>query len=165
MAVAPSQHLLNTIESQPALVERLLADKHPVVEAAARLRGARRVYLVGTGTSYHGAQVGEHLFRSAGIEAFAMPAFEFAQYRPALDDDDALVAISHRGVKQFTAAALDGLRERSKRWVVITGEGSPLQDAGALTTAPPEQSDVHTPRHVATVAGSAHLAVPTGPAA
>src|SRR5438132_1341539 len=75
MAVAPSQHLLNTIESQPALVERLLADKHPVADAAARLRGARRVYLVGTGTSYHGAQIGEHLFRSAGIDALAMPAF------------------------------------------------------------------------------------------
>src|SRR5207245_2201393 len=66
MAVAPSQHLLNTFESQPALVERLLADKHPVAEAAARLRGARRVYLVGTGTSYHGAQVGVAIARSIG---------------------------------------------------------------------------------------------------
>jgi glucosamine--fructose-6-phosphate aminotransferase (isomerizing) len=159
MTAARSEHLLNTIESQPALVERLLKDKHPVAEAASRLRGARRVYLVGTGTSYHGAQVGEHLFRSAGIEAFAMPAFEFAQYGPALDDDDALVAISHRGVKQFTAAALDGFRERSRRWVVITGEGSPLQGAGALTTAPQEQSSVHTASHVGAMMRLAQLAV------
>src|ERR1700736_1626474 len=108
MAAAPSEHLLNTIESQPALVERLLADKHPVADAAARLRGANRVFLVGTGTSFHGAQVGEHLFRSAGIEARALPAFEFAQYGPSLEPNDALIVISHRGVKQFSPAALDG---------------------------------------------------------
>ena len=159
MAAAPSEHLLTTIEAQPALVERLRADKQTVAEAAARLRGAGRVFLAGTGTSFHGAQVGEHLFRSAGIDARAWPAFEFAQYGPALDDDDALVAISHRGVKQFTAAALDGFRQRSKRWVVITGEGSPLQGAGALTTAPQEESAVHTASHVGAMVRLAQLAV------
>ncbi|HSO93491.1 MAG TPA: hypothetical protein VLS53_03355, partial [Candidatus Dormibacteraeota bacterium] len=99
------QHLLQTIESQPALVERLLADRHPVVEAASRLRGAEHVYLVGTGTSFHGSQVGEHLMRSAGIAAQAVLAFEFSQYGPQPGPDDGLILISHRGVKQFSAAA------------------------------------------------------------
>jgi len=153
------QHLLQTIESQPALVERLLADRHSVTDAAARLRGAERIYIVGTGTSFHGAQVGEHLLRSAGIAAQAVPAFEFAQYGPQPEPDDGLILISHRGVKQFSAAALDAFKERSKRWVVITGEGSPLQGAGVLTTAPQEVSSVHTASHVGTMVRLAQLAV------
>ena len=153
------QHLLQTIESQPALVERLLADRHAVAESAARLRGADRVYIVGTGTSFHGAQVGEHLLRSAGIAAQAVPAFEFAQYGPRPEPEDGLILISHRGVKQFSAAALDAFRERSKRWVVITGEGSPLQGAGVLTTSAQEVSSVHTASHVGTMVRLAQLAV------
>jgi len=155
----PSEHLRQTIESQPALVELLLSDRRAVTEAAARLRGAERIYVVGTGTSFHGAQVGEHLLRSAGIAAQAVPAFEFAQYGPQPAPDDGLILISHRGVKQFSAAALDFFREGSKRWVVITGEGSPLQGAGALTTAPQEISSVHTVSHVGTMVRLAQLAV------
>jgi glucosamine--fructose-6-phosphate aminotransferase (isomerizing) len=159
MPNVPGEHLLRTIESQPSLIERLLADGHSVAEAAARLRGAIRIFIVGTGTSFHGAQVGEHLFRSAGMTAQAMLAFEFAQYRPQLGPDDALIVISHRGVKQFSAAALDGFQERSSRWVAITGEGSPLQGAGALTTAPQEVSSVHTASHTGTMVRLAQLAV------
>lgn len=159
MPVVAGEHLLRTIESQPSLVERLLADGHSVTEAAARLRGAGRIYLVGTGTSFHSAQVGEHLFRSAGMASQAIPAFEFAQYRPHLAPDDALIVISHRGVKQFSAAALDGFRAQSSRWVVITGEGSPLHGAGVLTTAPQEISSVHTASHVGTMVRLAQLAV------
>jgi glutamine---fructose-6-phosphate transaminase (isomerizing) len=158
-AVAPSQHLLQTIASQPALVDRLLSDGRTPAEVASRLLGARRIILVGTGTSYHGAQVGEHLFRSVGIEAQAVPAFEYAQYHPPPASDEALVAISHRGVKQFTAAALDAFEERSSRWAVITGEGSPLHGAGVLTTAPQEVSSVHTASHVGAMVRLAQLAV------
>ncbi len=140
-------------------MDRLLADRHSVAEAAARLRGAGRVFIVGTGTSFHGAQVGEHLFRSAGITAQAIPAFEFAQYGPQPERDDALVIISHRGVKQFSVAGFDAFRERSTRWVVITGEGSPLQGPGALTTSPQEISSVHTASHVGTMVRLAQLAV------
>jgi glutamine---fructose-6-phosphate transaminase (isomerizing) len=156
---SPGEHLLQTIESQPTMVERLLADRHAVTDAASRLRGAQRIYIVGTGTSYHGSQVGEHLLRSAGIAAQAVPAFEFAQYGPRPESDDGLILISHRGVKQFSAAALDEFRGRSKRWVVITGEGSPLQGAGALTTCPQEVSSVHTASHVGTMVRLAQLAV------
>lgn len=140
-------------------MERLLADRRPVTEAATRLSGAGRVFLTGTGTSFHSAQVGEHLLRSAGLEAQAMPAFEFAQYGPALRSDDALVAISHRGVKQFSAAALDTFAEQSSRWIAITGEGSPMQGPGALTTAPQEASAVHTASHVGAMVRLAQLAV------
>jgi glutamine---fructose-6-phosphate transaminase (isomerizing) len=157
--VPPSDHLRRTVETQPALTERLLADGRPVRAVAARLPDPGRIHLVGTGTSFHGAQVGEHLFRTAGFDALAIPAFEYAQYHPAPGPDDVLVAISHRGVKQFTAAALDAFRERSPRWAVITGEGSPLTGPGVLTTAPQEVSAVHTASHVGAMVRLGQLAV------
>ena len=45
------------IWNQPALLAELLRDQAPVAPAAERLRG-RRVYLVGTGTSWHAAAIG-----------------------------------------------------------------------------------------------------------
>jgi len=157
--VVSGGHLLSTLESQPALIERLLADEHPVREAAARLRDAGRFILIGSGTSYHGAQVGEHLLRSAGFEAIAMPSFEFAQYGPAPGADDALVVLSHRGVKRFTEAALDSFRQGSSRWVAITGYGSPLSGAGVIRTMPQELSAVHTASHTGAMTRLAQLAV------
>lgn len=155
----PSEHLRRTIESQPALVERLLADPRSPQETAARLGDVSRVILVGTGTSYHGAQVGEHLFRSAGFDARAVPAFEYAQYPAVPAPDEVLVVISHRGVKRFTAAALDAFRRSSSRWAAITGEGSPLTGPGVLTTAPQEISYVHTASHVGAMVRLAQLVV------
>jgi glutamine---fructose-6-phosphate transaminase (isomerizing) len=130
-----------------------------VREAAGRLRDAGRIFLVGTGTSYHGAQAGEHLFRSAGFEAIAMPAFEFAQYQPAPDPDDALVLLSHRGIKRFSEIALDSFRSRSSRWVAITGFGSPLSGQGVIRTLPQEASAVHTASHTGAMTRLAQLAV------
>lgn len=155
----PGQHLLRTIESQPALAEQILADTHPVSGVARALRGAGRIFLAGTGTSFHGAQIGEHLLRSAGLDARAFPAFEFAQYPPEPEPDDALIAISHRGVKQFTEAALRDFRDRSARWAVITGQGSPLQGAQVLSTSPQEVSSVHTASHTGAMLRLAQLTV------
>jgi len=116
--------------------------------------------VVGTGTSYHGALVGQYLLRSAGIEAWAMPAFEFANYPPRFRDDDGLVLLSHRGSKRFSQAALRGFNQ--DHWVAITGEGSPLQGPGVLTTVPQERSPVHTASHTGAMVRLAQLAVAVG---
>lgn len=155
----PGEHLRRTIESQPALAEQILADPHPVAGVARALHEAGRIFLAGTGTSYHGAQVGEHLLRSAGLDARAFPAFEFAQYPPEPEPDDALVAMSHRGVKQFTEAALRDFRGRSSRWAVITGQGSPLTGGQVLSTSPQEISSVHTASHTGAMLRLAQLTV------
>src|SRR5437016_4327869 len=88
--------------------------------AAARLRGCARIFLVGTGTSYHGALAGQFMFRSSGLEAWAVRAFEFASYPPAFRADDGLVLLSHRGSKRFSRAALDVFERHAKRWVAVT---------------------------------------------
>jgi glutamine---fructose-6-phosphate transaminase (isomerizing) len=133
----------------------------PHASAVSRLSGTSRVFLVGTGTSYHGALVGQYLLRSAGVEAWAIHAFEFANYPPRIDDDDGLVLLSHRGSKRFSQAALEGFSHKD-HWLAITGEGSPLSGPGVLNTVPQEQSPVHTASHTGAMIRLAQLAVALG---
>jgi DNA-binding MurR/RpiR family transcriptional regulator len=81
--------------------------------------------LAGTGTSFHGALAGQFILRSAGFEAWALRAFELANYPPALRPDDGLILLSHRGSKRFSRESLESFAHESQRWIAITGEGSP----------------------------------------
>ena len=159
----PGVHLRTAIEGQGADAERLLADTEPVAAAASRLQGAQRVFLVGTGTSYHGALIGEHLFRAAGYEAWAVPAFEFSQYPPAQRPGDALIVLSHRGTKRFSMGALQHVSGLADRWIAITGQGSPLTGAGVVQTVPQERSSVHTASHLGALVRMAQLATHASP--
>jgi glucosamine--fructose-6-phosphate aminotransferase (isomerizing) len=116
---------------------------------------------VGTGTSHHGALVGQYLLRSAGLEAWAIPAFEFANYPPRFKGDDGLVLLSHRGSKRFSQAALQGFSGQD-HWLAITGEGSPLTGPGVLYTVAQEQSPVHTASHTGAMIRLAQLAAALG---
>jgi len=53
----PGAYLKATLESQPRELARLHADGSAAA-AAERLRDASRIFLVGTGTSFHGALAG-----------------------------------------------------------------------------------------------------------
>ena len=67
-------YLLRTLESQPRELARLLADDS-AARAAERLQDAGRIFLVGTGTSFHGALAGQYMLRGAGREAWADPLY------------------------------------------------------------------------------------------
>jgi glutamine---fructose-6-phosphate transaminase (isomerizing) len=157
---APGAFLEETIQSQPDVLERLLLDPPPA-SAVARLSGRSRIFLVGTGTSYHGALVGQYLLRSAGVEAWAIPAFEFANYPPRFKADDGLVLLSHRGTKRFSQAALEGFSSQD-HWLAVTGEGSPMHGPGVVYTVPQERSPAHTASHTGAMLRLAQLAVALG---
>jgi glutamine---fructose-6-phosphate transaminase (isomerizing) len=157
---APGAFLEETVESQPEALAKILRDALPA-SALSRLSGRSRIFLVGTGTSHHGALVGQYLLRSAGVEAWAIPAFEFASYPPPFKDDDGLVLLSHRGSKRFSQAALDGFPAKD-HWLAITGGGSPLGGPGVLYTVPQERSPVHTASHTGAMVRLAQLAVALG---
>ena len=142
------------------MLEKLLHDPPPA-SAVSRLSGRSRIFIVGTGTSYHGALVGQHLLQSAGVEAWAIRAFEFANYPPPFKADDGLVLLSHRGTKRFSQAALEAFT-RPDHWLVITGEGSPLSGPGVVYTVPQERSPVHTASHTGAMLRLAQLAVALG---
>lgn len=157
----PGSYLKATLESQPRELARLLADDS-VAGAARRLRDCHRLFVIGTGTSYHGALAGQFMLRSAGIEAWAVRAFEFANYAPALHEDDGLVLLSHRGTKRFSVGALEAFAASSGRWVAVTGEGSPMDGEGIVRTVAQEESPVHTASHTGAMVRLAQLAVVLG---
>ena len=157
----PGSYLKATLESQPAELSRLLGDA-AAAQAATRLRGCSRIFLVGTGTSFHGALAGQFMLRSAGVEAWAVRAFEFANYPPALREDDGLILLSHRGSKRFSRDALGQFATDSKRWIAITGEGSPMEGEGVVPTVAQEKSPVHTASHTAAMLRIAQIAEALG---
>ena len=102
------------------------------------------------------------MLRSAGIEAWAVRAFEFANYPPRFTSDDGLILLSHRGSKRFSREALDLFANSSPRWVAVTGEGSPMEGEGIVHTVEQEQSPVHTASHTAAMLRIAQMAVALG---
>lgn len=101
------------------------------------------------------------MLRSASVEAWAIPAFEFVNYRPRIKGDDGLVLLSHRGSKRYSQSALQAF-ENQDHWLAITGEDSPLQGLGVITTVPQERSPVHTASHSGAMVRLAQLAVALG---
>ena len=154
-------YLKATLESQPSELARLLADDS-AARVATRLRGCPRIFLVGTGTSFHGALAGQFMLRSAGVEAWAVRAFEFVNYPPRLREDDGLILLSHRGTKRFSREGLGRFAENSRRWVAITGEDSPLEGEGVVRTVAQEKSPVHTASHTAAMLRIAQVAAALG---
>ncbi|HSS60911.1 MAG TPA: SIS domain-containing protein [Candidatus Limnocylindrales bacterium] len=157
----PGSYLKATLESQPAELFRLLADDS-ATRAATRLSDCGRIFLAGTGTSYHGALAGQFILRSAGVDAWAVRAFEFANYPPRLRPDDGLIVLSHRGSKRFSRDSLDWFAQSSERWIAITGEDSPMQGDGVVRTVVQERSPVHTASHTAALLRIAQIAAALG---
>ena len=157
----PGAYLKSTLESQPGELARLLADPSAAI-AAERLRGAGRIFLAGTGTSFHCALAGQFMLRGAGLDAWAVRAFEFASYPPVLRHDDGLILLSHRGSKRFSRDSLDSFMRTSERWVAITGEASPLEGAGVIHTVGQERSPVHTASHTGAMLRVAQVACALG---
>jgi len=93
--------------SQPSELTRILADPEPVESVATRIRGARRILLAGTGTSYHAANHGAYLLRLAGREAWAIEPFAATTGGPTAAAGDALIVLSHRNSKRYTTIARD----------------------------------------------------------
>ena len=100
------------------------------------------------------------MLRSAGVEAWAILAFEFANYPPSFKADDGLVLLSHRGTKRFSQAALEDFNK--DHWLAITGEDAPLEGPGVIYTVPQERSPVHTASHTGAMIRLAQLAIAVG---
>lgn len=147
-----------TMDSQPAALQRVLDDGAGVAAAADRLRG-RRVLLVGTGTSLHAAGQGASLLRRAGLEAWAVPAADAAAGDPAPTEEDAVVLLSHRGTKRYTSEVLQRARAVGAATVFISKMGNPDAD---LDTVPEETSSAFTASHLCALLRLAQLACELG---
>ncbi len=148
-----------TMERQPADLRALLADPGPVEAVVGRLAAARRVFLVGTGTSWHAANHGAWLLREAGVEAWAVQAVDAALHGPRPRREDALILLSHRNTKRFTSRVLDQARKEGVATVVVAGRGAPQVD---VETVEQERCAAFTASHLGALLRLAQLAKALG---
>jgi glutamine---fructose-6-phosphate transaminase (isomerizing) len=133
-------HLERAIRSQPAELERLAAQDFGA--AAARLEDRRRVWLVGTGSSQHAAELGALLLGEAGLDARWSGSLEFARFLPRPDRDDAVIVISHTVHTSFAVAAREVALASGAEVVSVAGIGGGWPEA--IETVALEQSQTYT---------------------
>ncbi|MBI3968998.1 MAG: SIS domain-containing protein [Chloroflexi bacterium] len=161
-------HMYEAIQAQPeAFAQAVRRNEASAREVAERLSVAERLFLVGIGTSFHAALVGEHFLRGYGgaIAARAWHSFDFTLYGPRLTAKDHVVALSHRGTKQYTMKALARAREAGCGTTLITGvqaDGTPVLADATLATVAQDPSSAHTISYTGALAGLALLASELG---
>jgi glucosamine--fructose-6-phosphate aminotransferase (isomerizing) len=139
--------------------------------ALARLEGAGRVWLVGTGTSEHAAYLGAAMLGTAGLDARPCSAADFLAARrldrgnstalgPRLGPDDALIVISHTAETAFARRIREDALAAGTRLLTITAEGKGWPEA--IEAAPPERSETYTASYLAALLAMARLAVALG---
>src|ERR1700712_1248679 len=143
-----------TMATHPSELARILADTGPAEAAASRIRGARRILIAGTGTSWHAANHGAYLLREAGREAWAIEPFATSIGGPAPASGDALILLSHRNSKRYGTLTRDDARAHEVRTVVISGIGA----GGDIETVAPERSSAFTASHLGALARLAQIA-------
>jgi glutamine---fructose-6-phosphate transaminase (isomerizing) len=158
-------HMYDAIFAQPGAFARVLEkNERAVEEFAAGASSCERLFLVGIGTSYHAAKVGEHLLREygGGLDTRAIHSFDLALYGPELTSGDCVVALSHRGTKRYTARALERALEAGCRTALVTGEGGSVRTDAVFRTVAQERSAAHTVSYTAAISILARLAGRTG---
>ncbi len=180
--------MYDAIQAQPKTWSDVVArNQNEAHRLAVLMTGTHRLYVVGTGTSYHAALAGEAILRiyaspgarpvaqgkpnvdlwQRSLDYRAMTAFDFALYGPPVDPSDAVVAISHRGTKSYSVRSLERAASEGCRTILITGEGphavpTPGLVGDVLIGAAQELSSAHTNSYTASVAVLAVLAQALG---
>jgi glutamine---fructose-6-phosphate transaminase (isomerizing) len=156
-----STALERQIASQPERIEAVLERPLPR-SAIERLSGASRLWLVGTGTSQHAAELGAWMFQEAGRAAHAMSSMQFANRTPPLRDGDALVLISHNAGAEtaYAGAAWTLVSRAGLPAVAITRVAGPLPDP--VETVEKETSHTYTVSYTAALVQVARLAFALG---
>jgi glucosamine--fructose-6-phosphate aminotransferase (isomerizing) len=142
------------IEAQPAAL-RAVAELD-VSTFADSLRAARRIHVVGTGTSFHAAELGALLLQRGGLPAVATPSADFARWRPEPATDEAVILISHTGTTPYALSVRERARMRGVALVGIAGERSGWQEA--ILTPTHERSETYTVSYTAALGVLALLA-------
>ena len=117
-----------------------LGGLHHVME---RLTETKRIILIGCGTSWHAALVGEYLFEDyARVPVEVEYASEFRYRNPLISKEDVVIAISQSGETADTLAAVKLAKEKGAMVLGIcnvVGSSIPREtDGGVYTHAGPE---------------------------
>jgi glucosamine--fructose-6-phosphate aminotransferase (isomerizing) len=155
---ATNTALERAIRSQPEELERLL--RVPVHHAVEGLHRARRIWLVGTGSSQHAAELGAAMLNDAGRAAQAVPAMQFVDFAPVVGPRDAVVVITHTAETAFALAARSLAIQAGLGVVSITRRGVGFADA--VETVDRDPAETYTVSYTAALLILARIASEMG---
>jgi len=119
-------YMYEAVFAQPERVARVLTERRASIERAAEAAAAtKRILYLGIGTSSHAAAIGERFLRhltGARTHVQVEQSYEFVNYPIALDADDFVVVVSHRGWKAFSVQALKKAKAMGAHTLSVTGE-------------------------------------------
>jgi glutamine---fructose-6-phosphate transaminase (isomerizing) len=141
------------IHAQPDELRRLAGLELP--RPAKRLAAGERLWLVGTGTSWHAAELGAAMFARAGIDARFATSSEFAGRAP-LRAGDGVIVISHTGETAYARAARQRALDIGSTMVSLTAAGVGWPEA--IETGARERSETYTRSYTSALAVLALLA-------
>ncbi len=132
-----------------------------------RLMEAKRIIIIGCGTSWHAGLVGEYLFEDlARLPVEVEYASEFRYRNPLIGKDDVVIAISQSGETADTLAAIQLAKDAGALVLGIcnvVGSSIPREtDAGVYTHAGPEIGVASTKAFTAQVTVLAMMAILIG---
>jgi glucosamine--fructose-6-phosphate aminotransferase (isomerizing) len=132
-----------------------------------RLIEAKRIIIIGCGTSWHAGLVGEYLLEDlARVPVEVEYASEFRYRNPLINKDDVIIAISQSGETADTLAAIQLAKEAGALVLGIcnvVGSSIPREtDAGVYTHAGPEIGVASTKAFTAQVTVLAMMAILIG---
>ncbi|MBK7567352.1 MAG: glutamine--fructose-6-phosphate transaminase (isomerizing) [Chitinophagales bacterium] len=146
-------YMLKEIYEQPNSIKdsmrgRLIGSKNSIVlggikEYEKKLINAKRIIIIGCGTSWHAGLVGEYLFEDlARIPTEVEYASEFRYRNPVISEEDIVIAISQSGETADTLAAIELAKAKGATIFGIcnvVGSSIPrTTHAGSYTHAGPE---------------------------
>jgi glucosamine--fructose-6-phosphate aminotransferase (isomerizing) len=150
--------LSETIAAQGDVLESVLSV--PIDDVAERVGRSKRLWLVGTGTSQHAAELGALMLGAGDRDARWSSSAGFCWDPPALTRDDAVVIISHTTQTAFAQRARAYAIERGADLVSITAHGRGWPEA--IEAAPLERAETYTASYLAALAVLARLSGAVG---
>jgi glutamine---fructose-6-phosphate transaminase (isomerizing) len=146
-------NLERQIRSQPDALQDVLRSpttRDQVREAAEGLQRSRRIWLVGTGTSFHAAELGAAMFREAGRSAQAFSSMHFVDWAPVLGPQDGIIVIPHTGEKAYALSARAQASLAGLHVVTIARKG--LHIPHMIETVEKETAETYTVSYTAALA-------------
>jgi glucosamine--fructose-6-phosphate aminotransferase (isomerizing) len=156
-------NLEQQIRSQPDELFRVLTServREQVHAATAGLQRARRIWLVGTGTSHHAAILGAAMIQDAGRSATAMSSMRFVGWAPIIGPEDVIIVITHTGETAYALAARALATTAGIHTLTITKRGTPFPHA--IETTPAETAETYTVSYTTALLVLAMIAMEMG---
>jgi glutamine---fructose-6-phosphate transaminase (isomerizing) len=156
-------NLERQIRSQPEELTRVLTShitREQVRVAAEGLHRAHRLWIVGTGTSLHAAELGALMLAEAGRGAVVVPAMRFVTMAPVIGPQDSIIVVSHTAETAYALAARALAFTHNIDTLTITRQGAGLPHS--IETVPRESAETYTVSYTATLCVFAMLAKELG---